>query len=82
MTVSSSKISNEASLDGHVCLLPAIAVQLSASTFTADESSGVVNVTFEREGEISDGVSVIISTASDTAEGTYVSSNRTLWQQM
>ena len=64
-----SKTSDQAVVDGCVCLL-AIAVRLSASTFMVDESSGVVNVTFEREGEISDRVGILISTASGTAEGT------------
>ena len=67
------KIGNQASLNRHVALLIAIAVQVSASTFTVDERSGVVNVTFERDGEISDRISVVISTLSGTAEGIHCS---------
>ena len=59
-------------LDECICIIVAIAVRVSANTFTVDEQSGVVNVTFERDGEISDRISVIISTVSGTAEGTGV----------
>ena len=59
-------------LDECICIIVAIAVRVSPNTFTVDEQSGVVNVTFERDGEISDRISVIISTVSGTAEGTGV----------
>ena len=66
------KIKYQTSLDAYICIIVAIAVRVSANTFTVDEQSGVVNVTFERDGEISDRISVIISTVSGTAEGTGV----------
>ena len=69
------KISNWASVEKYVSLLLAVTIRVSARTFTVHEPSGFVNVTFEREGEISDRISVVISTLSGTAEG--ITSHRT-----
>jgi len=66
------KICHQVSVNEHVSLLIAIAVHVSVSTFTVQEPSGFANVTFEREGEISDRISVVISTLSGTAQGTQV----------
>ena len=64
------EISNQTSVGEHVSLHLAVAVRVSDSILSVHESSGFANITFEREGEISDRISVVISTLSATAQGT------------